>query len=106
MGKDKRCIMEKCKNTKEELDKIFNLDEAHIVIYVEQTPIKGIGECSGYILEPGFILVKPRVRRFPTTPDPKKGTNFITVLGMTLFIMTMIVPSSFVKSYKIEVLPS
>lgn len=106
MGKDKRVLKSKCKNTAAELKEIDKATTGRFYIYVEQGSVKDIGSFTGYITGLSPISYKPGVRRFPTDQKPENALYFETVLGLQMFIDVGMEKNKCIKSYTIERLPA
>ncbi len=105
MGKDKRTLKSKCKNTAAELKELFAEKTGRFYIYVEQGKVKDVGSFTGYVTGLSVGTVKPRVKRFPTDPKPEKAICFENVSCLRMFLDVAIDRQECVKSYKIERLP-
>lgn len=104
MGKDKRTVKGKCKNTAAELKELFAAKTGRFYIYVEQNEVKGVGAFTGYVSALTLDSPKPGTIRVPTVPTPENAVFFETVLGLRMFIDVTMEKQKCIKSYKIEVL--
>lgn len=104
MGKDKRVLKGKCKNTAAELTEIFSVKNARFCIKVSQKSLDIEGTYDGYIAKLAPCKVTKRSYRYPIVTEPSRAVAFESVLSLRTFIDAAVEPQSFVKCYRIEVL--
>lgn len=105
MGKDKRVLKSKCKNTAAELKEIDEAKTGRFYIFVEQGKVKDVGSFTGYITALSPTSYKPGVLRFSTVPNLENAIYFETVLSLRMFVDVAMERQKCVKSYKIVRLP-